>query len=80
MNSYNTNTTSWRQRILFAVATVILGTGTLELVAGAMKFPDPETMAVREQVLAAQSERAYQIRTLEQGQVRIATVTVASGI
>jgi hypothetical protein len=80
MNSYNTNTISWRQRILFAVATIILGAGTLELVAGAMKFPDPETMAVREQVLAAQSERAYQIRTLEQGQVRIATVTVASGI
>ncbi len=80
MNSYNTNTISWRQRILFVAATIILGAGTLELVAGAMKFPDPETMAVREQVLAAQSERAYQIRTLEQGQVRIATVTVTSGI
>ena len=60
-------------RIVFAVATIAIGGGALELVAGVMKFPNPETMAVRAQVIAAQSERAYQLRTLEQGQVKVAT-------
>jgi len=75
----NYNTISWRQRTLFAEITVILGAGALELVAGAMKFPNPEAMAIREQVIAAESERAWQIRTLEQGQVRVATVAPAAG-
>jgi len=75
----NYNTISWRQRTLFAAITVILGAGALELVAGAMKFPNPEAMAIREQVIAAESERAWQIRTLEQGQVRVATVAPAAG-
>lgn len=78
MKTYNN--IGWRQRILFAAATIIVGAGVLELVAGAMKFPNPETMAVREQVLAAQSERAYQIRTLERGQLKIAASTQSSGI
>jgi hypothetical protein len=78
MNTYNT--VSWRQRILVVAATIVVGLGTLELVAGAMKFPAPESMAVREQVLAAQSERAYQLRTLQQGELRVATTTPASGI
>jgi hypothetical protein len=78
MNTYNT--ISWRQRILFVAATLVIGAGTLELVAGAMKFPDPESIAVREQVLAAQSERAYQLRTLQQGELRVATATPPRGI
>jgi len=78
MKTYNS--ISWRQRILVTAATVIVGTGVLELVAGAMKFPNPETMAVREQVLVAQSERAYQIRTLERGHLQVATGGQASSL
>ncbi len=72
MNTYNSSSKGWKAAI--ALLTVLVGVGALELVAGAMKHPDPETMAVRQQVLAAQSERAYQIRTLEQGQMRLAQV------
>ena len=71
MTTYNQGR-KWTHRIVFAVATIAIGAGALELVAGAMKFPNPETMAVRAQVIAAQSERAYQLRTLEQGQVKVA--------
>ncbi len=78
MTTYNQGS-KWTHRIVFAVATIAIGAGTLELVAGAMKFPDPETMAVREQVIAAQSERAYRIRTMEQGQVRLAASGPATG-
>jgi hypothetical protein len=78
MNMYST--ASWRQRILFVAATLAIGAGTLELVAGAMKFPAPESMAARVQILAAQSERAYQLRTLRQGELRVAAAQPASGI
>jgi hypothetical protein len=78
MNTYNT--VSWRQRFLVVAATIVVGLGTLELVAGAMKFPAPESMAVRAQVLAAESERAYQLRTLQQGELKVAAATPASGI
>ena len=71
MTTYNQGR-KWTHRIVFVVATIAIGAGALELVAGAMKFPNPETMAVRAQVIAAQSERAYQLRTLEQGQVKVA--------
>ena len=64
---------SLKQKLVFAAVTIIVGVGVLEVVAGAMKFPDPEAMAVREQVLAAQSERAYQVRTLQNGELRLAT-------
>lgn len=77
MNTYHQGS-KWTHRIVFAVATIAIGAGALELVAGAMKYPDPEAMAVREQVIAAQSERAYQIRSLEQGQLKLAAST--SGI
>lgn len=78
MNTYHQGS-KWTHRIVFAVATIAIGAGALELVAGAMKYPDPEAMAVREQVIAAQSERAYQIRTLEQGQVKFAASGSAVG-
>jgi len=64
---------SLKQKLVFAAVTIIVGTGVLEVVAGAMKFPDPEAMTVREQVLAAQNGRAYQIRTLQNGELRLAT-------
>ena len=72
MNTYNSS--SRASKVAIALLTLILGVGALELVAGSMKNFDPETMAVRQQVLAAQSERAYRIRMLEQGQVRLAEV------
>lgn len=73
MTTYRPNS-KWTHKFVFAVATIAIGTGVLELVAGAMKFPDPEALAVREQVLAAQSERAQAIRTLQRGELRVATV------
>jgi hypothetical protein len=79
MNTHNQGS-KWTHRIVFAVATVAVGAGALELVAGAMKFPDPDAMAVREQVIAAQSERAFQIRTMERGQVKFAAARPAAGI
>jgi hypothetical protein len=78
MTTYNQNH-RWTHRIVFAVATIAIGAGALELVAGAMKCPDPEAMAVRLQVIAAQSERAYQIRSLEQGQVKLAATRPSTG-
>ena len=78
MNAYNP--ISWKKKLVFVAATLAIAVGTLELVAGAMKFPDADTMAVREQVLAAQSERAQQIRSLQNGEVRIADSATRAGI
>lgn len=72
MKTYDTGN-KWKSRVVFVVATIAIGAGVLELVAGAMKFPDPDTMAVRQQVLAVQAERAQQIRELQKGEVRYAT-------
>lgn len=77
MNAYRPIRLS--QKLAFATITIVIGAGVLELVAGAMRFPDPEAMAVRERVMAMQAERAQQIRALERGEVRYAgdvTVTV----
>jgi hypothetical protein len=76
MNNYNQGRT-WTHKIAFGVATVAIAVGTLELVAGGMQFPGPEAIAARAQVIAAQSERAYQIRTLAQGQLRLAAAAEA---
>ena len=71
--------TSLKQKLVLAAVTILIGMGVLEFVAVAMKYPDPETMAVRAQVLAAQSERAYQLRTLQNGELRLATGATSSG-
>jgi hypothetical protein len=71
MTTYNPRT-RWTLRIVFVAATIAVGIGALQLVAGAMTHPDPETMAVRQQVIAAEAERAQQIRDLQQGEVRMA--------
>ncbi len=76
MNTFRTNT--WKHKIAFAVVTVAIASGALELVAGSMKFPAPEAVAQRQQVLAAQSERAYQLRTLEAGELKVASTAVAA--
>ena len=73
MNAYNP--TSWKKKIVIAAATLAVSAGVLEVVTSSMMFPDPETMAVRERVLASQSERAAQIRELSAGEVRIAGST-----
>ena len=73
MTTYRPNS-KWTHKFVFAVATIAIGTGVLELVAGAMTFPDPEALAVREQVLAAQSVRAEAIRTLQRGELRVGRV------
>jgi len=77
MNAYRP--IRFSQKLAAAAITFVIGAGVLELVAGAMRFPDPEAMAARERVIAMQSERAQQIRALERGEVRYAghvTVTV----
>ena len=73
MNAYNP--TSWKKKIVLAAATLAVSAGVLEVVTSSMIHPDPETMAVRERVLAAQSERAQQIRELARGEVRVAGST-----
>ena len=78
MNAYNP--ISWKKKLAFATLTIAVAAGVLELVAGAMKFPDPATMAVREHVLAAQSERAAQIRALQNGEIQVATTAERAGI
>jgi hypothetical protein len=78
MKTYNPS--KWRHKLAIFGLTVIIGIGVLELVAGAMKFPNPEAMAVRERALAAQSERAHQLRSLQQGEVRMAEIAPANGI
>ncbi len=74
MTNYNPRT-RWTHKLAMAAVTIVIGVGVLQWVAGAMTHPDPEAMAVRQQVLAAQSERALEIRTLEQGEFRLATAT-----
>jgi len=64
--------THWTRRLATVAATIAIGIGTLQWVAGAMTHPDPDAMALRQQVLAAQGERAREIRTLQQGELRIA--------
>jgi hypothetical protein len=73
MNAYQP--ISWKKKALFAVITLVVATGVLESVTGSMLYPDPQTMAVRERVIAAQSERAQQIRELARGEVRVAGST-----
>jgi len=78
MNAYQP--TSFKNKIVFAAATLAIVATLLESVAGAMKFPDADTMAVREQVIAAQSDRAAQIRELSRGEVRVADATTGRGL
>ena len=40
-------TVGWKQKAVFAVFTVAIGVGALELVAGAMTHPDPGALAAR---------------------------------
>lgn len=73
MNAYNP--TSLKKKIALAAMTLGVAVGVLEAVTNSMLHPDPETMAVRERVIAMQSERAAQIRELQRGEVRVADST-----
>ena len=70
MNAYNP--TSWKKKIVLAAATLSVSAGVLEVVTSSMMYPNPEAMAVRDRVLASQSERAQQLREMQRGEVRIA--------
>ena len=78
MNAYNP--TSLKNKIVLAAATLAISAGVLEVVTSSMMYPDPEAMAVRERVLAMQSDRAQQIRELQRGEVRVADMTTQGRI
>jgi hypothetical protein len=78
MNAYNP--ISWKRKAVLAAVTLVVAVGVLEAVTGSMVHPDPETMAVRERVLAAQGERARQIRELARGEVHVADTTTGKRI
>jgi hypothetical protein len=75
MTTYNP--TKVTTKIAFAIATVVIGFGVLQLVAGSMTHPNPDTMAVRQQVIAMEAERAAQFRDLARGEVRVAATRKA---
>jgi hypothetical protein len=77
MTSYNPGR-KWTHKIAIVAATIAIGVGALEFVAGAMTHPDPEALAARQQFIAAEYDRAYEIRALERGDVRVADVAGAS--
>jgi hypothetical protein len=68
-----------KQKLVFAIVAVLIGAAAIEIVAGAMQFPDPGAVATREQFIAAEGDRALEIRTLQQEQLRIATVPAGNG-
>ena len=70
MNTYNT--ISWKQKVVFVAATIAISVGGLQLLAGAMTHPDPDTLAARAEFIAAESVRADHIRALQQGEVQFA--------
>ncbi len=72
-------TSRWRQNLVVVVVAVTIGAAILEIVAGAMKHPDPGAVAARAQFLAAERERALELRMLQQ-QRQLATVPPAKGI
>ena len=76
MKAYNP--TSWKKKAMLATVTLVVAAGVLESLTSSMIHPDPQTMAVRERVLAAQSERAQQIRELARGEVRVADTTTGN--
>jgi hypothetical protein len=78
MNAYNP--TSWKKKVVLAAVTLVVAGGVLEALTSSMMYPDPETMAVRERALAAQSERAQKIRELARGEVRVADTAAPNRI
>ena len=73
MNAYNP--TSLTRKLTIAALTVVIGLGTLQLVAGGMTHPNPEAVAVRQQFIAMEAEVAQENRDLARGVVRYADNT-----
>ena len=69
------NNTRWTEKLVMVALTVVLGVGSLQWVASSMNAPAPEAVAARQQFLAAEDARAYEIRTLAAGEVRFATAS-----
>ena len=72
MNTYNI--ISWKQKLMFVAATIAISVGGLQLLAGSMTHPDPDTVAARQQFIAAEYDRADEIRDLQRGEVRVAVI------
>ncbi len=77
MKTFHTST--WQQKLVVAIVAMLIGAAVIEVVAGAMEFPDAGTMAVRERFLAAERERAQELRALQQER-QVATNPSAKGI
>jgi hypothetical protein len=77
MKTFQTST--WQQKTVVAIVAILIGAAAIEFVAGAMKFPDEGTMAIRAQFLAAERDRAQELRTMQQER-QIATNPPARGI
>ncbi len=77
MKTFQTST--WKQKTVVAIVAILIGAAAIEIVAGAMAFPDAGTMAVRAQFLAAEQERARELRTMQQER-QVATNPPAKGI
>jgi len=70
MNAYKS--TSRTAKLAIAIVTIALSVGVLEIVANGMKHPDPYTVAMRQQEIAAKAEQVQQARALQDGQVKAA--------
>ena len=73
-----TTSTSWTEKLVLVALTLALGVGSLELVSGGMSAPAPETLAAKQQFIAAEAVRANAIRSLEAGEVQFASVEVTA--
>lgn len=71
-----TTSKSWTEKLVLVALTLALGVGSLELVSGGMSSPAPETLAAKQQFIAAEAVRANAIRSLEAGEVQFASVEV----
>ena len=65
-------TTNWKTKIAMGAVTIALVAGLLEVVASGFLYPAPESIAMRQQVIAAQAERIEKARELHNGEVKAA--------
>ncbi len=70
MNAYKSTTRT--ARFAIAIITIAASAGVLELVVNGMKHPDPNTVAMRQQEIAAKADQVQQARALQDGQVKAA--------
>ena len=73
-----TTSTSWTEKLVLVALALALGVGSLELVSGGMSSPAPDTLAAKQQFIAAEAVRANAIRSLQAGEVQFAEVNVTA--